>query len=201
LRNIPAVSGCQLLDTFSHLARHFAPDARNLVLRNLRAAERMREMIDTLLDFTQARFIGKLPVSPAPADLGQISGGVADEMRLAWPDRPIEVDVLGDPHGEWDPARLSQSISNLVGNAVAYGDPQTPVHVLVDGTGDDVFLKVSNHGPPIPPDVIPVLFEPFRRGVAEDPSPRGLGLGLYGTELCGRFNRDRAVVRLHDLLK
>jgi sigma-B regulation protein RsbU (phosphoserine phosphatase) len=27
--------------------------------------------------------------------------------------------------------------------------------------------------------VIPVLFEPFRRGVAEDRSPRGLGLGLY----------------------
>jgi phosphoserine phosphatase RsbU/P len=49
----------------------------------------------------------------------------------------------------------------------------------VDGTGDDVFLKVCNQGPPIPADVIPILFEPFRRGVAEDRSPRGLGLGLY----------------------
>src|SRR5262249_50483569 len=41
-----------------------APDARNHILRSRRAAERMREMIDTLLDFTRARFLGKMPVSP-----------------------------------------------------------------------------------------------------------------------------------------
>jgi signal transduction histidine kinase len=156
-----------------------ATAARNQVLRNRRAAERMREMIDTLLDFTRARFLGKVPVTPVPADLGQIAVGVADEMRLAWPERAIEVDVRGDPHGEWDPARLSQIVSNLVSNAITYGEPQTPVRVLVDGTGDDMCLKVSNQGPPIPPDVMPVLFEPFRRGVADDRSPGGLGLGLY----------------------
>jgi len=154
------------------------PDARNQVLRNRRAAERMREMIETLLDFTRARFLGKLPVTPTPADLGQIAVAVADEMRVAWPER-IEVDVRGDSHGEWDPARLSQIVSNLVNNGITYGDPQTPVRVLVDGTGDDVFLKVSNQGPPIPPETIPTLFEPFRRGVPADRSPGGLGLGLY----------------------
>jgi signal transduction histidine kinase len=148
------------------------------VLRSRRAAERMREMIDTLLDFARARFLGRVPVTPVPADLGRIAGGVADEMRMAWPNRGIEVDVRGDPHGEWDPARLSEIISNLVGNATTYGDPQNAVGVLVDGTGDDVFLKVTNHRPPIPPDVIPVLFEPFRRGVPDDRSPGGLGLGL-----------------------
>ena len=30
-----------------------------------------------------------------------------------------------------------------------------------------------------PSELLPVLFEPFRRGVPEDRSPRGLGLGLY----------------------
>ena len=39
-------------------------------------------------------------------------------------------------------------------------------------------MKVHNHGPPIAPDLLPALFEPFRRG-APDRSPRGLGLGLY----------------------
>jgi signal transduction histidine kinase len=156
-----------------------APDARDQLLRGRRAAERMREMIDTLLDFTLARFLGKVPVTPVPADLSQVATAVADEIRLAWPDRAVDVDVRGDPHGEWDPARLSQVISNLVGNAIGYGDPQLPVRVLVDGTEDDVLLKVSNDGPPIPPDMIHVLFEPFRRGVAADRSPGGLGLGLY----------------------
>lgn len=156
-----------------------APDARDHVLRNRRAAERMREMIDTLLDFTLARFLGKVPVTPVPADLSQVATSVADEIRVAWPDRAIEVGVRGDPHGEWDPARLSQVISNLVGNAIGYGDPKMPVRVLVDGTTDNVRLEVSNQGPPIPPDLIHVLFEPFRRGVSADRSPGGLGLGLY----------------------
>ena len=37
-------------------------------------------------------------------------------------------------------------------------------------------LSVHNDGEPISPDVLPILFEPFRRG---DRSPNGLGLGLY----------------------
>jgi signal transduction histidine kinase len=41
-----------------------------------------------------------------------------------------------------------------------------------------VRLEVHNDGPPIEADLLPVLFEPFRRG-APDRSPRGLGLGLY----------------------
>jgi signal transduction histidine kinase len=69
--------------------------------------------------------------------------------------------------------------SNLVGNALSYGDPRWPVHILVLGTGEDVVLAVRNEGPPIAAELIPVLFEPFRRGVSEDHSPRGLGLGLY----------------------
>jgi phosphoserine phosphatase RsbU/P len=156
-----------------------APDARNHILLIRRAADRMREMIETLLDFTRARFLGKIPISRVSADLGQIANDVCDELRVAWPDHNIEVEVRGDARGEWDPARIAQTISNLVGNAFTYGDPHTPVRVSIDGTGDDVVLKVKNQGSPIPVDVLPVLFEPFRRGVPEDKSPRGLGLGLY----------------------
>jgi len=42
-----------------------------------------------------------------------------------------------------------------------------------------VALKVHNGGLPISPELRSVLFEPFRRGVPPDRSPRGLGLGLY----------------------
>jgi signal transduction histidine kinase len=54
----------------------------------------------------------------------------------------------------------------------------TSVSVQIDATGDPVVLSVHNEGPPIPPELLPVLFEPFRRA-AGDNSPRGLGLGLY----------------------
>lgn len=154
-------------------------EARDHVLRIRRAADRMGEMIETLLDFTRARFMGKIPIKAVATDLAEIVRGVVDELRAAWPNAAIELEVHGDPKGRWDPARMAQMLSNLAGNAITYGEPGTPVLITIDGERDDVILKIKNDGPPIPPALIGVLFEPFRRGVPEDRSPRGLGLGLY----------------------
>jgi len=166
--------------------------ARAEAQRIRRASNRMKEMIDTLLDFTRARFLGKVPVLPVPADLGEITRGAVDELRAVWPDRPIEVDVHGDPHGEWDPARLSQTVCNLVSNAIAYGERGTAVRVSVEGEGRDTELKVHNDGPPIPEEQMQTLFQPFHRGAGgmpDDRSPWGIGLGLYIVD---------QVVRAHD---
>ena len=154
------------------------PMSREHLLRLRRAAGRMQEMIDTLLDFTRARFLGKVPITRVPSELGEISRAVIDEMRVVWPDNAIELDVRGDTHGEWDPGRMTQTISNLLTNAISFGESGTAVEVSIEGNGQDVAMKVHNHGPPIAPDLLPALFEPFRRG-APDRSPRGLGLGLY----------------------
>ena len=156
--------------------------AREHVLRIRRSADRMKEMIDTLLDFTRLRFLGQVPISPVPADLADISRTTVDEMRAVWPDRPIDLEVHGDSHGEWDPARMSQTISNLVGNAITHGNRDAPVRVCVDGDGPDVELKVHNDGEPIPAELLPVMFEPFHSGSLPDRSPQGLGLGLYIVE-------------------
>jgi signal transduction histidine kinase len=143
-----------------------------------RASGRMSEMIETLLDFTRISVLGRLPVSPAPCDLGAVVTDVTEEIRTAAPDRVIEVDLHGDLRGEWDSARMAQVVANLVCNALAYGDPSRSVRVSADAVGADVVVKVHNEGAPISPDVIPTLFEPFRRGPSER-SPQGLGLGLY----------------------
>jgi len=153
--------------------------ARNHLTRLRRAATRMQEMIDTLLDFTRARFMGRVPVSRVPADLAEVSRGAIEEIRTSCPDYAIELEVRGDARGEWDPARMSQTISNLVTNAIAYGSSGSTVQVAVVGNGHDVDLKVHNEGPAIAAEQLPMLFEPFRRGVPEDRSPGGLGLGLY----------------------
>jgi PAS domain S-box-containing protein len=147
------------------------------VIRN--ASDRMNEMIGTLLDFTRTRFLGVLPIVPVPADLGEIARDAVEELRAANPDHEIDLEVRGTPLGEWDPSRMSQMVSNLIGNATFHGAPGTPVRVVVDGRDDTVVLQVSNEGPPIDPDLLPVVFEPFRRGTHDDRSPRGLGLGLY----------------------
>jgi PAS domain S-box-containing protein len=162
------------------LRRRDMPAAgRGSVLRILRAATRTREMIGTLLDFSRLRFLGSMPVHRAPVDLGEVAEGAADELRVIWPERSIEVDVDGDLRGEWDSARVFQVITNLVANAITHGAPDAPVHVSVKGHTQDVRIGVHNHGPSIPLNMMAVLFEPFRRAVPEDRSPGGLGLGLY----------------------
>jgi PAS domain S-box-containing protein len=158
------------------------PTARDQALRIRRSAGRMQEMINTLLDFTRLRFLGQLALSPVPADLAEISSGVIDEMSGLRPEHPIELEVSGDAHGEWDPARMSQTISNLVRNAVTHGEPGAPVRVSVRGDEREVELDVHNSGAPIPPELMPVLFQPFRRGAKADRSPSGFGLGLYIVE-------------------
>jgi PAS domain S-box-containing protein len=146
-----------------------------------RAARRMAEMIRTVLDFTQVRFHGSLPVWRVPTDLAEVARAVVDELRATEPGRAIEIEVDGDAHGNWDPARLGQVVSNLVGNALVHGAPGEPVRLSIEVIGNDVWLSVHNAGAAIAPDERAALFEPFHRGAAVHGGAqgRGLGLGLY----------------------
>jgi signal transduction histidine kinase len=141
-----------------------------------RAAERMSEMIGTLLDVARVGSQGRLPVTRVSTNLGALAREVTSEFAAASPDRPLEVDLRGDLDGQWDPARVEQAFSNLVANGLQHGDPSAPVRLSVDGSGEAVVVKVRNEGPPIPSDLRPTLFEAFSRG---DTSPHGLGLGLF----------------------
>ncbi len=145
-----------------------------------RAGKRMLDLIATLLDFSESRFTGVLPIAPAPADMHELCRGAIEELLAAHPGRSIDVDVEGDGCGTWDPIRLSQVVSNLVGNALQHGTRFGPVRVSIRGDEEAVVLEVANDGPAIAPDLLPVLFEPFRGGSTGPGSPpRGLGLGLY----------------------
>ena len=155
---------------------------RKAAMRMHNAAERMNHMIRDLLDFSQARFHDTLPMTPAPANIHGVCRAVVEELEIAHPDRTIELALSGNGQGTWDENRLAQVVSNLVGNALRYGDPSQPVRLTVEDADQSVMLRVINQGPPIPAEVLPAIFEPFRRGAdGADAVARqdGLGLGLY----------------------
>jgi len=143
------------------------------------SARRMAEMIETLLDFTQTRFQGSLPVERQPMDLARVTRDVVEEIRASHSGRDIRLVTPEMLHGEWDPARVAQVVSNLVANALTHGATDAAVEVsLSEGDGEAVLL-VSNQGPPIPGDLLPRIFEPLHRGTSNGHSERSLGLGLY----------------------
>jgi signal transduction histidine kinase len=114
---------------------------------------------------------------------------VVDELRRAYPGRVITWNGGAGVHASADRDRLAQVFSNLIGNAVEHGDPARAVTVTMKSVGDAVEIVVHNEGQPVAPEVLPFLFEPFRRTMARSPGSKGLGLGLYITE---------QIVRAHD---
>ncbi|PTL78593.1 PAS domain S-box protein [Vitiosangium sp. GDMCC 1.1324] len=164
------------------LLKHDGVDERTTraVGRIASAADRASGMIRDLLDFTQARVSG-IPVHPGPLDFHEHVQRVVDEVRLAWPGRRIDFDARGDGRGEWDEGRLAQVVTNLVGNALQHSPAGTPVRVSTWSEDSDVCLEVHNEGPPIHAELLPRLFEPYRRGPEAGEGRGSLGLGLYIT--------------------
>jgi signal transduction histidine kinase len=148
--------------------------------RIVSSGNRAERMIRDLLDFTQARIGGGIPVQRSSLDLHAVARQIVDEIQAAHLEHQIQLEQSGDGHGEGDSDRLAQVLTNLVHNAIKYSLPGTSVRVASRGTGDSLVLRVHNEGPPIPPETAAVLFQPMRRGNQHAERGRqGLGLGLF----------------------
>jgi signal transduction histidine kinase len=157
-------------------------DVRERLAQMDRAAKRSLAMIESLIDFSESSLKGELPIRTMTARPAEIAARVIEELSIANPDRVILLELRGREPFELDPVRIEQVLSNLVGNALVHGAPDTPIEVLVDVRESEALLAVSNRGPVIPPERTRSLFQPFIQGGAANSNgvrPRGLGLGLY----------------------
>jgi hypothetical protein len=144
------------------------------------SSRRMSRMIQQILDLTRSRLAGGIPVNRVPMDLRAALSVTVDELRTAYPDAVIEFECP-PLMGMWDPDRLEQVFSNLIGNAIVHGGKEGSVKVEVSSRDGAACVTVHNEGPPIPAHIHHSLFDPFRRGERESRSSKtaGLGLGLY----------------------
>ena len=142
-----------------------------------RSAERMNRLVADVIDFARGQLGGGIPAIPVTCDMAEVCREVADELRVAHPDRALTVEAEGDLVGSWDRDRLFQALSNLVTNALIHGRDPIAIRAREAPGREAVTTEIHNGGPPIPQEVLPSLFEPFRRGKAARPG--GLGLGLF----------------------
>jgi signal transduction histidine kinase len=80
---------------------------------------------------------------------------------------------------EWDRLRIDQAITNLLTNALKYGDRQ-PVELRIESVGELVRVSVQDRGIGIAPEDLERIFGRFERAVSSR-KISGLGLGLYIT--------------------
>jgi signal transduction histidine kinase len=90
----------------------FPPSGHRHAAAIERAAKRMAELIDAMLDFARTRFAGKLAIVPCPTDLQALCGDVVGELTAIHPKRRIPLTVQGDATGIWDPGRVAQVVSS-----------------------------------------------------------------------------------------
>jgi PAS domain S-box-containing protein len=158
------------------------PKGIRTIERVLSSADRMQRMIGQLLDFARARADGGIELERRPIAVSDVARDVIEEVRFARPDWQIELDVQGDVRGDFDANRLSQVFSNLIGNSVQHGSPEAPLVVRIDGRSTAaIHVEVCNRGT-IPPQLLPILFAPFRGSHQKQLRSQGLGLGLFITD-------------------
>jgi len=170
-----------------------------LTQRISRSSKRMNQMIGALLDFTRSRLGGGIPIVRADMNMGKVAHDVVDEIAGAHPDRAIKVDARGELKGECDCPRISQVLTNLIGNALEHGS--SGAHVTVDVHGDDkeVTIAIHNQGAAIPTDQLKGIFNPMKRTATTgntgfDGSSGNLGLGLYIAERIVHAHKGRIEV-------
>ena len=147
-----------------------------VVRRIVASTQRMSRMITQLLDLTHARLGGGLPIEARPTDLRDVCHLVVEEFGPG----AVRLELEGDVTGFWDPDRLTQALSNIAGNAIEHAAPETAVVIDAHADGAEIVIEIRNEGKPIPAEVLPYIFEPFRRGKQREKSKAGnLGLGLY----------------------
>ncbi|HVQ94221.1 MAG TPA: ATP-binding protein [Mycobacteriales bacterium] len=167
---------------YAELARHPQGDpeagARRAIAGVEAAAGRMGTLVDDLL--LLARLDSGRPLAADPVDLSRLvvdsvadahAAGPGHRWRLSLPVEPIE--VTGDE------LRLHQVLGNLLANARAHTPPGTTVTVGLATAGTDTLLTVTDDGPGIPAQLLPVVFERFARGDRSRSRAAGsTGLGL-----------------------
>jgi len=167
--------GAILLTTNALAKKGTLPEA---VGRIQRAAERMRRLIEDLLDFASIE-AGHLAIRRLPQDPGAMLQETLASFEGVAQDKGLQMTADVEPllpKVFCDHDRILQVLSNLVGNATKATPEGGHVSLRVEARGDEVLFSISDDGPGIGPEDLEHLFERYWRG--DDVEYNGTGLGL-----------------------
>jgi two-component system OmpR family sensor kinase len=170
---------------FSELYRQGAvTDTGQVMSRIETAAGRMGLLVEDLLML--ARLDAHRPLERTPVDLLTLASEVVHSAQATAPTRSISIEVVdgpGIPEVQGDAGRLTQVLSNLVGNAIRHTPDDAVITVRVGTDRSDAVLSVSDTGPGLSAEDRVRVFERFYRADAsrhrtDDTAGSGLGLSI-----------------------
>ncbi|MBI2864819.1 MAG: HAMP domain-containing histidine kinase [Chloroflexi bacterium] len=143
-----------------------------------REARRLNQMVDDLADLSLIE-MGKLEMEREPTDIVALAQKAIERIP---PTGGHPVPVLKAERrplaGNWDPNRLAQALGHLIEHAVRSSADGRQATVTLAPEDSGVRVTVAYQGPGIPPELLPLVFEPFSPFHRERRT-KSLGIGLF----------------------
>ena len=142
--------------------------------------QRLGRLVEDVLNVSRIE-AGELRLTCKEVDAAQVVNQVLDEFAARNVSRKLHLVSESTPLLLWaDLDRLHQVLANLIDNAVKYSPENSEVTVSIEQNGEQGVISVSDHGPGIPREEQPRLFQKFSRlDSRDDQETYGYGLGLY----------------------
>jgi signal transduction histidine kinase len=159
----------------------FDDQVQQIGIRIKRSAATMNGMVNDLLGLARIQLGDGIPIERRECDLLEMCHWAIVDANAVHPRAQFVLSAIGELTGSFDQPRLQQLLTNLANNAAQYGTPGKPIHIDIVGKKEQILLKVRNHGPTIPKEALPTLFDslvqlPEHGGHARPRSSLGLGL-------------------------
>ena len=157
------------------------PAARRALAVMERQSRQAMQIIDDLFDLC-AGALGKLSLRKEVVGLAEIVAGATEtaghllaarrhRLTVSLPPKPVSLEA--------DPLRLSQVLTNLLGNAAKFTDPGGHIWLSAEVEAGQIVLRVRDNGRGIAPDLLGRVFDLFHQVPApETQGTAGLGIGL-----------------------
>jgi signal transduction histidine kinase len=144
----------------------------------MRQVRRLAGLIDALLDISRIT-AGRLDLQRDDLDIVQTTREVVDRYQDVLTRSGTRIDVHAPESlvGRWDAMRIDQVLTNLISNAIKYGEGK-PIRLRVTRADDRAVVAVTDGGIGIASDKLARIFDRFERAVSVR-HYGGLGLGLW----------------------
>ena len=153
--------------------------AQRMITIALRSCDRLIRLINDILDVERIRS-GKIRMERTPLEVRSLLAGTVREMSALAAASGITLE-LGRADG-WavaDADRITQTLTNIVGNALKFAAPGTSVRLSAVAGDSEVIFSVADEGRGIPADKLTLIFEPFEQVDSSDSREKGgTGIGL-----------------------
>jgi PAS domain S-box-containing protein len=153
-------------------------EAQEFIDRAVDGAERMTAMIRDLLEVSRVQTKG---ADFAAASLSKPLAAALDNLTASIAESGARIDIPAALPVVWgDQTQITRLFQNLIGNAIKYGRPGKPPHVVVSASParDMIVVTVADDGIGIPEADRGRAFQPFQRLHGADTPGTGIGLTL-----------------------